>query len=148
MDNLNEHFKIIGDVELTPTGPDGQIKDHQEVKNLVVSTGKYWIASRMYNAADATMSHMAIGTSTVTPTVGNTTLITEVARIGLTSIVKSSNQVTYAALFPAGTGTGNITEAGIFNANALGTMLCRTVFNAVNKDNLDSLTINWTVTIL
>ena len=148
MDNLNEHFKIIGDVELTLTGPDGQIKDHQEVKNLVVSTGKYWIASRMYNGADSTMSHMAIGTSTVTPTVGNTTLVTEVARIGMTSIVKSSNQVTYAALFPAGTGTGNITEAGIFNASALGTMLCRTVFNTVNKDNLDSLTINWTVTIL
>lgn len=148
MDNLNEHFKIIGDVELTLTGPDGQIKDHQEVKNLVVSTGKYWIASRMYNATDATMSHMAIGTSTVTPTVGNTTLLTEVARVSMSSIVKSTNQVTYSAVFPSGTGTGNITEAGIFNASSLGTILCRTVFTAVNKDSLDSLTINWTVTIL
>ena len=40
-----------------------------------------------------------------------------------------------------------ITEAGVFNANSSGTMLCRTVFAAVNKGELDTMTISWDVTI-
>lgn len=149
MDNsLNEHFSVIGDVEITVTAADGSIKDHLEVKNLVVAAGKTWIASRMVNATDAVMSHMAIGTGTTTANTANTTLGTEAARVVLTSTNRTNNQVTYSASFPSGTGTGTITEAGIFNAASLGTMLCRTVFTAVNKDILDTLTINWTVTIL
>lgn len=148
MDNLNEQFSVIGDVEVTVTGADGKIKDHREIKNLVVASGKNWIASRMVNATDAVMSHMAIGTGAVTPNTANTALGTQVARVALTSTGRTNNQVTYSASFPAGTGTGSITEAGIFNASSAGTMLCRTVFSAVNKDILDSLTINWTVTIL
>lgn len=148
MDNLNETFSVIGDVEITVTSIDGAIKDHREVKNLVVAVGKNWIASRMVNATDAVMSHMAIGTGTVTPNTANTALGTEAARVALTSTNRTNNQVTYSASFPSGTGTGSITEAGIFNASSLGTMLCRTVFTTVNKDILDTLTINWTVTIL
>lgn len=149
MDNsLNERFSVIGDVEVTVTDADGLIKDHREIKNLVVAAGKSWIASRMVNAADAVMSHMAIGTGTVTPNTSNTALGAQVARVALTSTSRTNNQVTYSASFPAGTGTGSITEAGIFNASSLGTMLCRTVFSEVNKDILDTLTINWTVTIL
>jgi hypothetical protein len=55
--------------------------------------------------------------------------------------------VTYVATFPAGTGTGAVTEAGIFNASSSGTMLCRTVFPVVNKQSGDSMTITWTVTV-
>ena len=44
-------------------------------------------------------------------------------------------------------GTGAITEAGIFNASSSGTMLCRTVFSVVNKGASDSMTITWTVTV-
>lgn len=148
MDDINENFKVIGDVEIIVTAPDGSVKDHREIKNLVVSGGKYWIASRMVNASDSVMTHMAIGTGSVAPTAGNTALESEAARVALASTTRSSNQVTYNTVFAAGTGTGAITEAGIFNASALGTMLCRTVFSVVNKDTLDSLTINWTVTII
>ena len=102
----------------------------------------------MTNAADAAMSHMGIGTGTTTPNTANTALVTQSARVALASTTRTNNQVTYSAVFPAGTGSGSITEAGIFNAASLGTMLCRTVFTAVNKDVLDTLTINWTVTIL
>lgn len=40
---------------------------------------------------------------------------------------------------------GSIKEAGIFNAD--GTMLCRTVFLPVNKEDGDSITITWVITI-
>jgi hypothetical protein len=54
---------------------------------------------------------------------------------------------TYVASFPAGTGTGAVTEAGIFNASSGGTMLCRTVFSVVNKGADDAMSITWTITV-
>jgi hypothetical protein len=53
----------------------------------------------------------------------------------------------YVASFPAGTGTGAIVEAGLFNASSGGDMLCRTTFAVVNKGANDSITITWTVTV-
>jgi hypothetical protein len=55
--------------------------------------------------------------------------------------------VQYVATFSAGTGTGAITEAGIFNASSAGTLLCRTVFSVINKGALDTLVITWKVTV-
>jgi hypothetical protein len=51
------------------------------------------------------------------------------------------------ATFPAGTGTGAITEAGILNAASAGILLCRTTFSVINKGAADTLGITWTVTV-
>lgn len=118
----------------------------QEVDNLVVTAGKGYVADRMKNNSTI-MSHMAVGTSTSSAAAGNTTLGTEVARVGLTSTSISGAVVTYVASFGAGTGTGAITEAGILNASSGGTLLCRTVFSVVNKGSSDAMTITWTVTV-
>ena len=118
----------------------------QEVDNLVVTAGKGYVADRMKNNSTI-MSHMAVGTSTSSAAAGNTTLGTEVARVGLTSTAVSGAVVTYVATFGAGTGTGAITEAGILNASSSGTLLCRTVFSVINKGSSDAMTITWTVTV-
>ena len=118
----------------------------QEVDNLVVTTGKGYVADRMKNNSTI-MSHMAVGTSTSSAAANNTTLGTEIARVGLTSTSVSGAVVTYVASFGAGTGTGAITEAGILNASSSGTLLCRTVFSVVNKGASDAMTITWTVTV-
>lgn len=144
----NESFKVRGDVELTLTGSDGQVKQHIEIKNLVVATGKAFIASRMMDASQGIISHIGIGTNATAPNISNTSLGTQVARVTLTGAVRTDNQIAYSAFFAAGVGTGTIVEAGLFNAPVAGTMLCRTVFSPVSKDALDTLTINWTVTIL
>tara|TARA_R110002020_G_C16191957_1_gene765575 strand:+ start:638 stop:1090 length:453 start_codon:yes stop_codon:yes gene_type:complete len=125
------------------------------VKNLVVTAGKNWVASRMNAAGDGVMTHMAIGTGTTAAAVGQTTLVTEVARVALTTSggSVSNNVLTYTATIPADTpnvtapATAAITEAAVLNAASSGTMLCRTVFTAVNKGELDTMTISWTVTI-
>jgi hypothetical protein len=93
------------------------------------------------------MSHMGIGTGTTAAAVGDTALETQAGRVSLTSTTVTSNSVAYVATFPAGTGTGAITEAGIFNASSGGTMLCRTVFSVINKGAADTLGITWTVTV-
>jgi hypothetical protein len=145
--NTNESIKATGNVDVVLTGADGQVKDSREIKNLVVTNGLGFIASRMHDASASVMSHMAVGSGTAAAALANAALGTELGRVALTSTTVSGNQVTYVATFPAGTGTGAVTEAGIMNAASAGTMLCRTVFSVVNKDAGDTLSIAWTITI-
>ncbi len=143
---INEEIKVTGSLLVEITGPDGQVKDRREIKNLVVATGKTFIASRMVGTPTA-MSHMAIGASNTAAAAGDTALGSELGRVALASSGSSSNVVTYAASFPAGTGTGAVVEAGILNAASAGTMLCRTVFPVVNKGADDAMSITWQVTV-
>ena len=93
------------------------------------------------------MSHMAIGTGSATPIAGDTILGIEAGRVTLSSFSASTNTVTGTATFPAGTGTGAITEAGILNGSSTGTLLCRTTFPVVNKASSDSIAITWVITV-
>ena len=147
--NTNEKIIATGELKIVVTAPDGTVKHEQEVKNLVVTTGLGFIASRMAGTSAAVMSHMAIGTGSTAAAAGNTTLGTESARVALASTTPSGAAVAYVATFPAGTpaSLAAITEAGLFNASSAGTMLCRTVFSVVNKDVGDTMSITWTVTM-
>jgi len=139
---LHDDFKITG--HLTIAINETVV---QEVPNLVVTDGKEYVASRMKDASTSAMSHMAIGTGSTAAAAGNAALGSEVDRNSLTSTGVSNATVTYIATFGAGEGTGALTEAGLFNANSSGTMLCRTVFAVVNKGSSDSMTITWSVTV-
>lgn len=147
--NTNEFIKATGQLKVVVTAPDGTIKHEDEYKNLVVTAGLGYIASRMKDATATAMSHMAVGSGTTAAAAGNTALVTESARVALTSTVVTSNQIAYSANFPAGTPASltALTEAGIFNGSSGGTMLCRTVFAAVNKDVADTMSITWTITL-
>jgi hypothetical protein len=144
---FTEELKVTGRLVVELFNPDGSVKESHEFDNLVVTTGKNFIASRMVGTAAAIMSHMAIGTDSTAPAAGNTALGAEVARVALGSGTSSGAVATYTATFPGGTGTAALTEAGIFNDPSAGTMLCRTTFAVVNKGASDAMTITWTVTI-
>jgi len=146
---INDSIKITGDVKIDIIGADGVVKDSREIKNLVVTTGKNYIASRMKDATATAMTHMELGTGTTAAAVGDTTLQTAISgsRVTLTSTTVTTNAIAYVASFPAGTGTGAVTEAGTFNASSAGTMLCRTVFSVVNKGANDAMSITWTITV-
>jgi hypothetical protein len=149
---FNDAIKMTGNLKLVLTDEHGNVKQEEEVKNLVVTVGKNFIASSMTKTttnSPAAMTHMEVGTGTTAAAVGDTTLQTAVAssRVTLTSSTVTTNNVAYVATFPAGTGTGALTEAGIFNASSSGTMLCRTVFSVINKGAADTLGITWTVTV-
>lgn len=146
---VNDSIKITGDVKIDIIGADGSIKDSREIKNLVVTSGKTFIASRMVGTSATVMGWMELGTGTTAAAVGDTALQTAIAgsRVALTSGTSATNVVTYVASFPAGTGTGAVTEAGVFNASSAGTMLCRTVFSVVNKGAADAMSITWTITV-
>lgn len=144
---IQDSIKMTGELRITVTNPEGNITQETVIPNLVVTAGKNLIASRLKDTTDAAMSHMAIGTGTTAAAAGDTTLGTEAGRVSLTSTTVTANAVAYVATFGAGTGTGAITEAGLFNASSSGTMLCRTVFSVINKGAADTLGITWTVTV-
>lgn len=150
MSLIQESVKATGELSIQLIGFDGQVKQNLSIPNLVVNTGKNYIAQRMKETGRPTeMSNMAVGTNTDAAAVANTALGAEIGRVLLATAggTVANNVVTYNATFLPGTGTGAITEAGIFNANTSGTMLCRTVFAVVNKGADDTMSITWTVTI-
>ena len=146
---LKDNMKAKGRLKIVVTDKNGVVKDAREVDNLIVDTGLDFIASRMKDVTDDAMSHMELGTGTTAAAAGDTALESAISgsRTALTSTTVTDNAIAYVATFGAGTGTGAVTEAGILNAASGGTMLCRTVFDVVNKGAADSMSITWTVTI-
>ena len=57
-----DESRALGKLTIEVKDKDGNLKQKQEVKNLVVDTGLDYIASRMKDASATAMSHMAIGT--------------------------------------------------------------------------------------
>ena len=61
---FNDAIKMTGTLKLVLTDENGNIKQEEEVKNLVVTVGKNYIASRMKDATATAMTHMEVGTGT------------------------------------------------------------------------------------
>lgn len=160
-----ESVELVGSISFVLTDTlTNTMRQEIYVPNLVVTTGKEFIASRMVNDATNKMSHMAIGVGSTAEVVGNTALVTELSVIGgytgytraaLTTSAAIGATVTYVATFAAGNpsapseGAGGsvLREAGIFNGITASTMLCRTTYPTVTKLPADALTITWTITI-
>ena len=144
---MKDSLKLTGAVSLVLRDKDGNVKQTKEAKNLIVDTGLNFICDRMKDDETA-MTHMALGSSTTAAAAGDTALGTQLgSRVSLTSSTVTDNQIVFVCSFPAGSGTGAVTEAGIFNAASAGTMLCRVVFSEVNKSADDTLQITWTISL-
>ena len=144
---FTETVNVTGRLKISRLNERGDELEVREVKNLIVAVGKNLITSRLVGNTTAIPSHMAVGSSNTAATTAQTALGTELGRVVLDSSTRTSNSIAYVATFPAGTGTGTLTEAAILNASSTGDMLCRTNFNAVNKGSGDVIVITWNVTI-
>lgn len=148
---MNEGLNLKGRYTATLYGPDGAVKKTVEGPNVVCTNGKEFLASFLQSAAAAastfTMKYIAIGTDSTAEAAANTALGTEVSRhTGVVSYV--SNQIyKVTATFATGSGTGAITEYGLFSSNANGTMLSRDTESVINKGANDTLTVIYQLTI-
>jgi hypothetical protein len=142
---MQDTLEMRGELEIILTREDGT-QQRGVHKNLIVQTGHNFVASAILAAQTPAFGYFGIGTGTTAPAAGDTQLQTQVARLAFTNSSASANVVSISTTFPAGTGTGAITEAGLFTASSGGTMFSRTTFAAYNKGAGDSLTINWTIT--
>lgn len=147
-----EHgLKPSGRLKISLYGPDGYLKQEMVTDNLVTSVGLQHIAALLSSAGASGMTHMAVGSGSTSAALGDTTLGAELARVALSSRLQlvgaDANKCQYVASFPAGTATGNLTEAGIFNNSSGGVILSRTVFASLTKGANDVLQITWTLTV-
>ena len=147
---IEDLIEMRGDVTVRLFDKDGNIKDARQIKNMVVTAGKEFIAASMLKTttnSPVAMSHMALGSNNTAAAIGNTSLGGELGRAALASAAVSGAVVTYTATFGPTVGTGAVVEAGIFNASSAGNMLCRTVFSVVNKGADDTMSITWQITV-
>ena len=144
---MDDTLTVKGDLVITLTSQDNTTKTYY-AKNLVTTAGKQWMIGRLSNTnPPPQMSHMGVGQGTTTQTVADTALQSQLARVTATQTL-IGNQIQFSAGYPAGTATGIITEAGVFNSATAGTLFCRTVFDPVYKNPTDILNITWTVTLV
>lgn len=126
-------------------GPDGKLKDSRQGHNVVTTVGKEFIASFLNSAvagpATFTARYLAIGTGVGAESASDTALGTEAARSTGTCSYLSGQIYQVSATFATGSGTGAITEYGLFSANAAGTMLTRDVESVITKGANDIMTV-------
>mgnify|MGYP000250515053 FL=1 len=145
---FNDNLKLTGQLNIVLRDKNGNVKEERTEKNLVVTSGLGYIASRMKDASATAMTHMALGSGTTNALAAQTDLVTLLgSREALDSTTVTANAVAYVSSFEAGDATGAVTEAGIFNASTGGTMLCRVKFDVVNKAADDTMTVTWTITV-
>jgi len=146
---MQEELSVSCNVTFRLYSSTGKLKKKLQTHNLVVTTGKNYIADQLSAAPNLTkMSHIAVGTGSTAPAVGNTALQTELARKAFTSSVDSANVLTMTATFNTGEAIGALAEAGIFNSSSGGTLLARTLISPViNKTTNDILSVTWTLTV-
>jgi hypothetical protein len=112
---FKDSVKLIGRLLIQKYNDKNEKVYETEVPNLVVTSGKEFIASRIVGEDYDAMGYMAIGDDAAIGALSQTTLVNELSRVTVTSATASGSNVTFTATFPAGTGTGSIVEAGVFN---------------------------------
>jgi hypothetical protein len=128
----------------------GNYKTHVEGHNVVCTNGLEFFARFIHSATTSSvwsMKYIGIGTNTTTEAASNTALGTEISRHTSTVSYTSGAIITVVGTFGAGSGTGDVTEYGIFSANSSGTMLNRTTQSAIAKGASDTLEVTVNVTL-
>lgn len=122
-----------------------------EKHNKVVKAGFNWVAGLMSNQElrSAPISHIAFGTGTGTTTDDMTTLQNEVYRAEVTSQWnEETRELTFSGSIPKLSGlNANISEVGLFNAGAGGTMFDRATFSPKGIDENLSFDYEFIITL-
>lgn len=137
---LKDTFKLTGRLSIKKYNEKGEVVLEQDVKNLVVTSGKEFIASRLANNDFDPMGYMAVGDDSSTAAVSQTSLQNELNRVAVSSATPSGTSTTFNATFGAGVATGALQEAGVFNTSGSNVK----TFDGDNDvdDANDTITIN------
>ncbi len=152
----NDTIKLSGEIDLLLRDMYGNLKEERHIKNTVTAAGKTMLAGLMLiDVSGTAFDYIAIGTGTPTATAlgvecstnggarrGGADVVGTVVSIG-TGTNNGSQWVTTFTF----TGALAITEEGIFNLAAAGTMLASQSFSVLNVANGDTLQISHQVQV-
>jgi len=150
---MKDGIKLRGNAIIETRRKDGSIVDREEVKNIIVNSGKERVAKLIGEGIGTGLTgfnYIGIGTGTATAQATDTSLQTEVDRALATVAYEASYKVTFENTFTFGTGEEYaITEAGVGdNATETGdTLLDRFKFTAKNVDVDTDLYVKITITV-
>lgn len=133
---------------------DGNLIEVKEFDNLVVSAVKNAFAAMLNSEVSAftgKVNYGAVGTSTASPALTDTTLTAEIARVVPESNARANNVTTITFYFDTATGNGLLKEFGAF-IDGTASANTGTLFDRVNidvtKTSLTSLRITLTITVV
>ena len=153
-----EKMKVKGIVSYVLTDKDGNVKEERIIPNQIQDAGLAAIASLILNGNPGSVDAfdaIAIGSGTG-QAVTATTLQNEINSNGgerrhganvtksRVTTTKTNDTAQFQTTFTFN-GDLAITEAGIFNASAVGDMLAYQDFSVINVANTDNLQITWKV---
>lgn len=151
---LEDRKGLDGFIHIIARDANGNIKAERKIHNLITTTGKAGAASRLNGSgAEAAFTYLATGIGTTAAAAGNTALESEIVDSGLGRAAATCTRDTTSVTNDTAkldktwsvTGSKAVTECGILNAAAAGTLLGRQVFTAVNVVSGDSLEIIYRV---
>jgi len=147
-ETAKEKIGLRGEVFIELYDKEGKLKDYRHIKNLIPSKAIDTICDTLGSTYNIEWNRIAIGGGTTAPASTDTALENEYARkISTYSHTTGSNYWEHTVTFLAGEGTGAITETGMFDLDAGGTLLARQTFGVVNKGANDELKITWKFTL-
>jgi len=121
--------------------------------NLVPTVGRTLLANNLTDNSptnDPFVNYVALGSNAAAPTNADTQLGTEVYRNTTASATNSNNIAYVTGFFSAAETSGTYAEAGIFangTASANSGVLVSHVAISVTKSGVETLTVDWTLTI-
>lgn len=152
--NLRDDFYLKSNMKLELFGPNGELKQVQEIHNDIYLGARYGLIDQIADTPTlAKMGWIAVGTGVIPAAPGDfttTKLTTEIARVAMTTKTRTTNVLTTVSTFPAGTPAGSniLTEIGTFDvvtANTVHIWMGATI--NITKGALDTLTVTWTLTV-
>lgn len=143
-----ENAKMNGSLDMIVRDFQGRLKEHRHIKNTITGAGKAMMAALLCADSGGTgIDYIAIGTGTPSATAlgGECTTVGGQRRGGADvagTIVTTGTAGDTAQFVTTFTFTGSfaLTEEGLFNAAAAGTMPASQTFAAVNVVSGDTLT--------
>lgn len=139
----------VGRLYVTKISPNGVQHHYGLVSTKVVTdAGVAFLVDAMQGIVEPEILRFhGSGTGTTAESVGQTTLVTEVAtRTSGTLAEGASANIFRTVATIAYSSSFAITEHGIFSASSAGTMLDRSVFSAINVSNGDSIQFTYELT--
>lgn len=147
---MEDNMKLTGHINFKLFDANGNLKDERDIKNVVVTVGKAYLATWLAAAtqSDYFMKYVGLGTGSTAANASDTDLETPLATRATATITAPGGAVWQSVSnFNAGVNTGAVTEAGIFSASSSGTLMARQVFTVINKGASDTLQVTWQITI-
>ena len=142
-------FRFRGKTQITLFDYEGNIRDYKETENLITDAGFDFISKQVGGYKTTSAYVCGIGSDNTAASTDDTALKSELARVsGVFAHTDGTKTFTNTATFSAGTGTGNVYEAGLLNNETSGgTLLNRQVFGLITKGASDVLQVVWTINL-